>query len=227
MKYEAVIFDLGGTLMATTPWSEYLEDTARIAAAVTAPVEEFRERWFSTYDAAARGAFADVKGYVADVCRQVGLHPSEDQLEEAASIEIDGSRRRVGTPREGALETLSVLRSRGYKTGLITSCGPEVPDVWPDTPYAPLIEIAIFSCVAKENKEDTTIFMMAAERLGVDPATCFYVADGYRGELESAAMTGMTSVQLLDPTDADDNPHPRDKWDGPTVTSLVEILKLL
>jgi len=226
MKYQAVIFDLGGTLMATTPRSEYLEFTRRIAAAVSAPHDDFRQRWFTTYDAASRGAFADAKEYVADVCRQMGIHPAETELEEATAIYIGDSRRRVGMPRMGAIETLSFLRSHGYKTGLITSCGPEVPGIWPNMPYAPFIQIAIFSCTARTNKDDTAIFLTAAERLATDPATCLYVADGFRGELTSAARCGMYAVQLRDPTDADPD-APRDRWDGASVSSLAEILKLL
>jgi putative hydrolase of the HAD superfamily len=225
-KYKAVIFDLGGTLMVSPPWSQIVAESRRIAAAVGAPEEEFARRWDETLDAASRGAFRNMREYTSAVCRQMGLHPADTQLDAAAALATDGLRRCIRSPRDGAMEVFDYLRSHGIKTGLITSCGPDVPETWDEAPYASLIDVAIFSCVEGVDKNDPRIFWLAAHRLKVQPEECLYIADGYRGELASAATLGMHAVQLNVPGEGERG-RPHDPWDGQVISSLLEILGLI
>jgi len=225
-SYTAVIFDLGGTLMASTPWSEITAATQRTAAAVGAPPAEFTKSWVETYDAASRGAFRDMREYVANVCAQLGLHPGAATLDAAVDSMLEDERRRIRTPRDGAMEVFAYLKAHRFKTGLITSCGPDVPAVWSEAPYAKLIDVALFSCVEGINKDDPRIFWLAAHRLRVRPEDCLYIADGYRGELASATTLGMRAVQLSVPGEGERG-RPRDPWDGPIISSLAEVLALV
>ncbi len=224
-KYKAVIFDLGGTLMPAGPLSEIIADAHRTAVALSALEEEFVKRWFEAYNGAAKGAFRDMREYIANVCRQMGLRPSQATLDAAADVVIDRERRRIRTPRNDTMPLFDYLKSHGYKTGLITSCGPDVPAVWNDAPYAKVIDVALFSCVEGVNKDDPRIFWLAAHRLKVKPEECLYVADGYRGELANATVLGMHAVQLLVPGEGEG--RKRDPWDGTVISSLTEVLTLL
>ncbi len=225
-QHKAVIFDLGGTLMVSPPWSVILADARRTAATAGAPGEDFARLWVASYDAASRGAFHTVREYVADVCLQIGLRPADRQLDAAAAVSIEGLRRRIKVPRDGAMELFGYLKSHGFKTGLITSCGPDVPAVWSEAPYASFIDVAVFSCIEGVNKDDPRIFWLAAHRLKVGPEDCVYVADGYRGELASATVLGMHAIQLNVPGEGERG-RPRDPWDGPVISSLTEVLGLL
>ena len=129
-------------------------------------------------------------------------------------------------PRDGAIEILTHLKTNHYKIGLITDCGPDVPALWDETPFAPFIDVAVFSCTAGMNKGNPDIFRIATEKLGVKTQDCMYIADGMRNELANAANMGMYAVQILIPEEIDDSPI-REDWHGPVISSLREILDLL
>ena len=121
---------------------------------------------------------------------------------------------------------LSYLKSNDYKTGLITDCATDVPTVWNDTPFAPFFDVMVFSCLVGLVKDDTRIFELAVEKLGVRPERCIYIADGMRKELASATELGMHAVQIRVPREVDDNPLNED-WNGPKISSLTEVISLL
>ena len=131
------------------------------------------------------------------------------------------------TPREGAIELLTHLKANGYKTCLISDCAYDVPELWDETPYAPYIDIAFFSCSVGMNKSNIRIFQMAVEELSVKPEECIYIADGYRNELTNATKLGMHAFQLLVPEDVDYDSPIREDWNGPTISSLKEVINLL
>ena len=228
-KYRAVIFDLGGTLMATEPRSMVLAQARCMAAAAGVPPDEFTRVWMDTVQmhiAASLGAFRTMQAYIACACDQIGLHPADSQLDAAAAVAIDEVRRLLKVPRDGVANVLEYLKSHGFKTGLITSCGPDVPPVWSEAPFAELVDTVLFSCVEGINKGEPRIFWLAAHRLRVRPEECLYVADGYGGELANARFLGMRAVQLNVPGETEGFRN-RDPWDGPVISSLTGVLELL
>jgi putative hydrolase of the HAD superfamily len=132
--------------------------------------------------------------------------------------------------RPDAVQVLSKLKSEGYKTGLISDCSNEIPATWEKLPLAPLIDIAAFSCVEGITKPDPRIYQMVTDQLDVQPQDCLYVGDGSSQELAGAARVGMSPVLIRVPGDGDyDNPYriKSYEWDGPKISSLSEVLRLL
>jgi len=226
MQYEAVIFDLGGTLARSTTWSGYADAARKMAVVLSAPVEDFVKLWFAQSSGLGTGVYPSYQVYIKHLCEQLHINTQDNIIELAADIPFSLVKNDVMVPRNGAKEVLTYLKSHGYKTGLISDCGPELPVFWDDTPYAPLIDVVIFSCSVGMNKGDPRIFQIAMEKLAVKPQSCLYIADGMRNELANAAKLGMYSVQILVPGEIDDSPI-REDWDGPTISSLKEVLSLL
>jgi putative hydrolase of the HAD superfamily len=226
MKYQAIIFDLGGTLNYGHYWFEYIDVARELAAAISAPVDDFLQLWSSQSSGLITGVFQDFQAYIRHICVLLRLNVADNLVDNAANIALSVTKNRFMTPREGAVELLSYLKSNGYKTGLITDCGPDVPEIWNDTPFAPLIDVAVFSCSVGMNKGDPRIFQIAIDRLAVKPESCLYIADGMRNELANAAKLGMHSVQILVPDEIDDSPI-REEWHGPVISSLKEVLNLI
>lgn len=226
MKYQAVIFDLGGTLICGPTFSDYADAAREIAAAIAAPVEEFVKIWFEQSGGLGTGVYQDYQAYIRHVCKQLGINVRDSQMELAASIPFNVTKQKMMTPREGAIEILSYLKSKKYKTGLISDCANDTPLIWPETPFAPYFDAVVFSCVAGMNKGDPRIFQIAVEKLAVKPEYCIYIADGMRNELSNAAKLGMKAVQLQVPGEIDDSPI-REDWQGTVITSLQEVLNLL
>jgi putative hydrolase of the HAD superfamily len=226
MKYKAVIFDLGGTLARSTTWSAYVDSARKMAAILSADEEDFVKLWFEQSSGLGTGVYPSYQSYIKHLCDQLDLDPPDNVIELAAIVPFSVIKNDVMEPRDDSIEVLAHLKAKGYKTGLISDCGPELPVFWEETPFARLIDVAVFSCVAGMNKGDPRIFKIALEKLAVRPEECIYVADGMRNELANAAGLGMTAMQLLVPGEIDESPI-REDWHGLVIASLKEVLNLL
>ena len=137
--------------------------------------------------------------------------------------------RRSLTPRSDAVETLTQLKQRGYSLGLISDCSPEVPLLWQETPFVPLIDTVIFSCVVGLKKPDSRIYRLACQNLGLIPEDCLYVGDGASRELTGASRVGMHPVLIRAPyEDSHDSYRPdAEEWQGRRVSSLKQVMTFL
>jgi putative hydrolase of the HAD superfamily len=211
VRIEAVIFDLWETLIdwdreAATLMSDRIEARTGIG---------FRERWYAAPDRYT----APVRQVLADV----GVPP--DAIDEVCEIRLDFVRHCL-VPRPGAVETLERLRDDGYRLGLITVCSQDVETLWPDSAFAGLFDVEVFSSQIGISKPDPRIYLHCCEELGVDPAAAVFVGDGANDELEGARRVGMRAILI--------HQHGQDplwpevqEWDGARITSIPEVLEVL
>ncbi len=225
-RIRAVIFDLFGTLVENFSFRRHQDVLSEMASRLSAPHEDFIRLWVNeTWNLRGTGVFPTVEANLDHVCRKIGLRPDPVKVKEALHAEFEFTRRSLA-PREESILVLSGLRMLGYNTGLVSNCSPDVPVLWPQTPFAPFIDVAVFSCSAGILKPDSRIYHLACERLGVTAEDCLYVGDGSDGELSGAASVGMRPVLLRIAVD-DTYDANREDWRGPSVTSLKEILPLI
>ena len=227
MKYKAVIFDLGGTLSSSAAWEKYSNAAREIAQICSAPVEDFVRLWFEQSEGLGTGLYPDYQSYIRHVNSILGINTPDDMIDNAARIPYNVTKQVVMAARDGSIELLTHLKTKGYKTGLISDCAPDVPEIWEETPYAPYIDVAIFSCSEGMNKGNPRIFQIAVEELVVKPENCLYIADGNRNELTNASKLGIHAVQLLIPDEVDEDNPVRENWHGPVISSLHEVINLL
>jgi putative hydrolase of the HAD superfamily len=210
----AVIFDLWETLVdwPKDGWNEHKRD---FAARLGLSLERFEVLWMETYPLRETGR-------LAESFRALGA-------DDATAAEFSERRRvvigRALVPRPGALETLDELRRRGVRLGLISVCSDEVPELWPQTPFAGRFDAEVFSCVCGLMKPDPRIYLLASEQLGVEPESCFFVGDGANDELQGAARVGMRPVLIHRPGEAPFWDGLED-WEGLRITSIPEVLDL-
>jgi putative hydrolase of the HAD superfamily len=192
------------------------------------PRDEFVRLWFGSFHGRNTGVFPTPQDNILYICRELGKNCGDSPVEKAATIRLTYTLSAM-TPRPGTLETLSRLKSKGYRTGLISDCSGEIPIVWTDTSLAPLIDVAIFSCVVRMKKPDPRIYAMATERLKAKPQECLYVGDGGSNELTGARQAGMDPVLVRDPDESIDAHFVdrEDTWDGPVISSISEVLNLI
>jgi putative hydrolase of the HAD superfamily len=150
----------------------------------------------------------------------------DEQIELAAKMRNGMSEQELASTREGAVELLNYLKANGYKTGLISDCATIIPKIWETTPLAPLIDVAVFSCITGMKKPDSRVYLTTTRRLEVKPEQCLYIADGIGQELASAARLGMHAVMIHTADDRADDPY-REDWDGPKISHLQEVLNLV
>ena len=228
MRYQAVIFDLFGTLVDFLSDEEYKAAHARVAEILGTPLDDFRRVWSQTLPERDKGLFGSLEGDLGNAARLLGLQTSADQIHRAAEVRLKLYGRNL-TPRNGAIETLTSLRASSMKTGLITGCAWEVPELWPSTLFLPLVDSPVFSCSVGMSKPEPRIYELACEGLGVRPQDCLYVGDGGYYELAGAQRVGMDAVLIK----VADDPYPYTnrqealEWQGPTITSLPQLLDLI
>ena len=228
MKYDAVIFDLFGTLVSNMSLSEHRAVLTRMAHVLSAPPDDFAQLWFDTFNERSTGIFQSPEDNIKYICRTLGVLVNETQVKLAARLRFDYAVQSM-IPRPDAIETLSHLKFEGCKTGLISDCSAEVPAMWKDSPFVELIDVAIFSCSVGVKKPDSRIYRLVTERLGVEPQRCLYIGDGSSQELTGASQVSMRPVLLRLPDEDSTDAHwiDREDWDGPTISLLSKVLDLV
>ncbi len=206
-----MIFDLWETLI---DWNH--DANALMHARVRERVGfDFHERW----SRAAERYTSPVR----DVLAGVGV--PDAALDDVMSYRAEFVRTCL-VPREGAVETLGLLRGRGLKVGLITVCTEDVELLWPESQFAGLFDAEIFSNAIGLSKPDPRIYLACCEQLGVDPHEAVFVGDGANDELAGAQRVGLVPVLIHK---AGEDPVWREvrTWDGLRVTSIPEVLEVL
>lgn len=227
MKFEAVIFDLFGTLVEDFTFSISATSTD-LAEVLGAPHEPFTRMWRQTSDMRVNGAFQTVEASILHVCDEIGVQVSPEQLGTAVNGRLKQIRAAL-EPKRDALETLTRLKTSGYKRGLLSNCSIEIPVLWPQTGFANLFDATVFSSRECLKKPDPAIFTLACERLGVAPGSALYVADGENYELAAAAKLGLHPVLIRNSLSQrrPDLFREAREWQGATIHNLTEIISLL
>ena len=229
MAAKAVLFDFFGTLVPNFMLSAHKEVLRQMAGAAGAPAEPFVEHWLATFEERATGVFPTARENIQAVCGELNIIPAEHQYAAAVRLRLEFEKRHIA-PRATALSTLRMIKSLGLKTGLVSDCSPELPQIWKETPFAPWFDAAVFSCDEGIRKPNPKIYLKACRRLDVEPAECFFVGDGGSRELSGATQVGMRAVLLAAPEEqnnADTHRIDGEEWRGPTIYDLKELLIIL
>jgi putative hydrolase of the HAD superfamily len=194
--------------------------------ALAVPPELFMKLWRQTTEIRVTGAFQTVEASIEYVCDLLDAPLTAEQLTRAVEIRLQLIKRTLN-PRPEALETLARLKSDGYTIGLLSNCSIEIPILWPETAFVDLIDSAIFSSRERLKKPDPQIYKLACERLGVEPETCLYIADGENHELAGAAKVGLHPVLIWNSSQDNGSELLREarEWRGDSIGSLTEVLQ--
>lgn len=229
MRYDAVIFDLYGTLVDNFPGEAFESAAADMACCLGVPQQGFALLWnVDTWPMRVVGHFPTTEANIEHICGVLDVSVEEALVKTAAQIRFEFSRR-ILVPRDDVVETLTTIKSAGYKIGLISDCSLEVPSLWPDLPFAPFIDVPIFSCSVKLKKTDRRIFLLACEQLGVAPERCLYIGDGGSRELSGATQVGMDAVLIRVPYEEVDEASRTEvlQWRGARIAAIKEILTFI
>ena len=100
--------------------------------------------------------------------------------------------------KEGAYELLTYLRAHGYKVGMATSTPWDtVKDHMERTDMTQYFDTIVTGDMIEHGKPAPDIYLLAAERLGVDPSVCVGVEDSPNG-VRSIHAAGMKAVMIPD-----------------------------
>jgi putative hydrolase of the HAD superfamily len=222
--YRAVLFDFFGTLTRAVTRGRAHQNIARWLGC---DPRAFTAELNHTFLDRARGHYGPPARALRRVTDAVGARPSRSQLALAQPLRVEAVRADTQL-REDAVPVLGRLRARGLRTGLISDCGPELPEYLPTLPVAPLLDTCVYSIEAGVCKPDPEIYRIACRRLAVEPAECLYIGDGGSQELSGASRVGMTAIRLAAP---DLGGHLKfngeQNWAGRSARTLTEAVRFL
>lgn len=233
----AVVFDLFNTLVHP---GRYPGGTGRVgwlAAVLGIDAAALRSRWevFEPVLEAGRapapaGGLDPELAWVRDEATDLGTVPTEAQL---TLIHADWDRTRrqaLLDPAPAAVATLTALRGRGIRLGLLSNTHALEIRAWDRSPIAPLFDVVAFSHRIGACKPDPRTYEYALGRLRLPAPEAAYVGDGGNDDLAGARAAGFGTVILTEETPArrlrHDLPRLRAQADT-SVTSLAQIPALL
>lgn len=228
MKYRAVIFDLFGTLVRNFSFQDYQEVLKNMASTLDLPSDDFIRLWYASASERNTGGLNSLHTSIEYIGQKTGINLEKTRIDKAIRIRLDYVKSML-TPREKAIEVLSLLKSGNFKVGLISDCSIDIPLVWDETPLASRFDSVIFSCSVGLKKPDRRIYELAAERLNIRSEECLFIGDGGSRELTGAANAGMHPV-LIQPYGDTELPQADSEaktWDGKKISSLPEVLDLV
>ena len=199
-RYQAVLFDLGGTLRIALDDEPYMRHARRKMAELAGTplsTERFYQLVDERYEAYRRWALGENReaGDQELWCRW--LLPDYDAVRIAQvchelSYEYRQSQgRRVVV--DGGAEVLKTLHERGYRLGIVSNLigEHEVPDWLEEDRLDGYFDSVVLSSVCHLRKPDAGIYRIAAQELGVELADCVSVADNVKRDIPGAKAAGV------------------------------------
>nr|WP_134006874.1 HAD family hydrolase [Streptomyces sp. 846.5] len=226
MATTAVIFDFFGTLTPSTPTEVWDAHAARSAAPLGIPARQWRTTLDASFTERVAGSLGDLTATFRTLAQRNTIDPSAEALAAACSARM-AAQQELFVLRDDAVPTLTELRSRGLRLGVLSDCSAELAAAWSLLPVAGLVDARVLSCEEGRRKPDPELFHLIARRLGVDPQDCLYIGDGGGDELTGATNCGMRAFMLRADDWAVNDAHAReDDWTGPTLPTLTDVIPL-
>ncbi len=193
---KAVIWDMDGVIADTAPyhlkaWQEVLQKRG-----INLTEEDFRHSFGQRNDTIIRNA--------------LGKEVSRDEIDTIAREKEAGFRQKIGQnikPLPGAIKLIKSLAERGFKLALASSAPIEnIQFLIIGLGVNDYFQAIITGRDVTEGKPSPQSFLLAAQRLGIEPKNCIVIEDAVAG-VSAAKKAGMRCLAIT-------NTHPR--------TSLTE-----
>ncbi|HYX21186.1 MAG TPA: HAD-IA family hydrolase [Thermoanaerobaculia bacterium] len=197
----AVLFDAGGTLIHV--------DGERVcrAAGIDFDAAAFRTAEGEAVAAVRRLVLERPESrdaeriplYMTTLVRELGLDAEDACREAAGRIAAEHGRANLWSrAADDAAETLSGLRTRGYRVAVISNADGRVRRLLEVAGLAPHLEFVVDSAEVGLEKPDPRIFHAATDRLALPPEACAYVGDIYEIDVVGAERAGLSAILVGD-----------------------------
>ncbi|MCI0512314.1 HAD family hydrolase [candidate division KSB1 bacterium] len=222
---QAVIFDLFGTLINSFSKAGYHENLVQMARILQLDPPAFCARWYELYEERVLGIYQSPTGVIEKICEQLRHIPPPTKIGPASQLRYNFVREAL-VPRPDTVPTLHYLRRRGLKLALLSDCSSEIPELWPETAFATIFDVTVFSGVVRLKKPMPEIYALTTLQLGVQAMDCIFVGDGGSNELTGAAQAGMHPVRIRVPQAAtsDALQIEPDPWPGLVIPALHQVI---
>ncbi len=197
-----------------------------LAAALRVDPMKFASLMRATFTKRVAGGMGDARATFSTLAMQLGRDLSPAELDHVMAMRHEQTRHTLA-PRAGVLEAINEIRTDGYAIGVLTDCTAETPELWPNLPYAAVVDAVTFSCQVGHRKPHPAGYHDITRKLAVAAEGCLYVGDGSSAELTGATSAGMTAVLLETPFGTDFRYDAETRWAGRSVSEIQEVRRVL
>jgi putative hydrolase of the HAD superfamily len=240
MSIQAVIFDLGGTLIDWPDWDDDID--RRWMLSYDYLCEQFpKKRWPDRELYAYCMRQAELEHWKRVTTQYISNRPEEVLLDGFQKLNrrvtkdellaaLDGFAQAVNNWAEifpDVVPTLLTLRKQGLPLGLLSNTWWAA--AWHNAELAThgldtLLDVVIYTSDLKYSKPHPETFLTVTERLGVDPKKCVMVGDRLVDDVSGSLGVGMRGIWKKTPYPW---PEPDHIKPTATITNLAEILPLI
>jgi HAD superfamily hydrolase (TIGR01509 family) len=231
--YDAVLFDMGYTLVYFEPIQEEIVAKALQAVGAERSVEEIQQAvqvvWGRYYRDAETETFPATEEYDRETSHRLGTGllaelglPSDRETWETYSQALEKGYRRPGVlrPYPETLAVLDRLRALGYRMGIISNWSWNLRQRVTQVGLEGYFELVWASAYAGCNKPHPCIFEQALAQMELAPSRALYVGDSYRHDVGGARRAGLDPVLVVRDGDAQG-------YDCPVIPDLTALPSLL
>lgn len=188
---KAVVFDMFETLVTHFESPVYM--AKQICADIGITEQKFREIWDTTDEDRTVGK-KSLEEVIETILRASNCYSCE-LFEMIVGKRIQSKIECFNHIHSEIIPTLTAIKERNIKVGLITNCYSEERDVIRNSVLFDYFDAVCMSCELGIQKPNVEIFQKCTQALAVAPDECLYVGDGGSFELETAQATGMHPIQ--------------------------------
>jgi beta-phosphoglucomutase len=182
---EAIIFDMDGTLVDTEPFNTEIERRQfRLNKVVIS--EESHQKYLGVASDAMWKEIAE---------QHKLLIPVEELIEQnhLESIRYFTEIEKIPV-MPGLVDLLEKLQAKKYPMAIASSSTPEIIDlILNKTNLRKYFQVIVSAEQAGKSKPEPDVFLLAAQKLGIQPANCLVVEDSENG-IKAAQAAGMICV---------------------------------
>jgi HAD superfamily hydrolase (TIGR01662 family) len=208
-RYDAVLFDMGYTLICFDPPQERVVQDALLEAGAERAVDEIRAAvdtvWGGYYRDAARATFPATQDYERELevrlrlafLRELGLRAGPSFVERySRALEASFNKPGALRPYPEVEEVLSTLQHQSYRLGVVSNWSWNLRGRASQVGLDHFFEIIWASAYAGCNKPHPGIFAQALAQMDVPAERSLYVGDSYEHDVIGARNAGLDPVLL-------------------------------
>ncbi|MGJ1268083.1 HAD family hydrolase [Sphingobacterium spiritivorum] len=187
MSQYAVIFDMDGVICHTNPYHAKAFEAFFNKYNIESSEQEFQDHMYGKHNSYIMSYFFKRPVEGEELLRLE--FEKEDMFRQIYKSEI--------MPIARFPEFLDELKQEGFKTAVATSAPKANLDLIVEgLQFGPKMESMLSSENVTKHKPDPQVYLLTAERLGIDPSQCLVFEDSYSG-ISAALNAGMKVVGVL------------------------------
>ena len=209
-RYDAVLFDMGYTLVYFEPIQEIIVQEALRTIGAERSVEEIdaavKVVWSTVLSEAAMASFPATEEYDRQVqaelsqalLAELGVDTGEAEMQTYEhALESGFTRPGVIRPYPEVVEVLTALQEQGYRRGIVSNWSWNLRDRVEQVELDRFFEFVWASAYAGCNKPHPQIFEQALAQMDLQPERALYIGDSYPHDVVGARNAGV-DVLLVD-----------------------------